>query len=389
MMKFKWQKIRPQHIILSLFLVIAFLVGALAVSLSPPESHATPQLAGNRTIINDQNAVADIAEEVGPAVIYIKTTYKAKEQGRAKNPFGDSFFGDFFGDFFPFQEQPQPGEGVGSGFIISPDGYTVTNYHVVDGAEKITVTLQGKDEYDAELKWADANLDLAIIKIKNAKNLPVAKMGDSDKTRVGEWVIAIGNPYQLDHTVTAGVLSAKGREISIPDSQGKARTYPNLMQTDAAINPGNSGGPLLNLNGEVIGINTAVNSQAQGIGFAIPINTIKDIVSELLDTGKVSRPYLGIYYQGLDEQLSEYLQLGDTRGVLIRSVVKDSSAAKAGLKAGDVIREINRQKIEKIEDVQKIVNRLKVGDEATFLVLRDGNLKTIKVKIGEKPQINN
>lgn len=355
------------------------------VSLTPRETYATPKIAANNPYI-----IADIAEEVGPAVVYIETTYKASSQQSRRRTFGDSFFDFFFDDFFfPFQQPPQPGQSVGSGFIISEDGYTITNYHVVDNADKITVTLRGKDKYEAEIKWADANLDLAIIKIKDAKNLPVAKMGDSDETRVGEWVIAIGNPYQLDHTVTTGVLSAKGREIRIPDSQGRVRTYPNLMQTDAAINPGNSGGPLLNLKGEVIGINTAVNAQAQGIGFAIPINAIKDIVAELLDTGKVSRPYLGIYYQAIDKELADYLELGDTKGVLIRSVIKDTAADEAGLEAGDVILEINRQKIEKLDDVQKIISGLKVGEEATFLVQRKGKLMTVKVKIGEKPQIIN
>lgn len=360
------------------------------VSLSPPESYATTELVANKkSAAYNPYAIADIAEEVGPAVVYIETTYKPKSQGRSTNPFGDSFFRDFFGDFFPFQEPPQPGQGVGSGFIISPDGFTITNYHVVEGADEIKVTISGKDKYKAELKWADANLDLAILKIIDAKNLPVARMGDSDQTRVGEWVVAIGNPYQLDHTVTTGVLSAKGREIKIPDSQGKARTYPNLMQTDAAINPGNSGGPLLNLAGEVIGINTAVNAQAQGIGFAIPINTIKDIVTQLLDTGKVSRPYLGIYYQGLDDQLAQYLDLPDSKGVIIRSVEKDSAADKAGLKVGDVVREINRQKINETDDLQRIMGKLKVGDEANFLIIREGKLQTVKVKIGERPQITN
>jgi serine protease Do len=388
MMRKNLRKIQPQHIILSLLLVIAFLTGALVVSLAPPETYATTELVAKKSAPYNPYAIADIAEEVGPAVVYIETTYKPKTQERT-NPFGDSFFREFFGDFFPFQEPPQPGQGVGSGFIISPDGFTITNYHVVEGADEIKVTIQGKDKYKAELKWADANLDLAILKIADAKDLPVARMGDSDQTRVGEWVVAIGNPYQLDHTVTTGVLSAKGREIKIPDSQGRVRTYPNLMQTDAAINPGNSGGPLLNLSGEVIGINTAVNAQAQGIGFAIPINTIKDIVTQLLDTGKVSRPYLGIYYQGLDEQLAQYLDLPDTNGVIIRSVMKDSAADKAGLKVGDVIREINRKKIKDIDDLQKIINKLKVGDEATFLVVREGKLQTVKVKIGEKPQITN
>lgn len=387
-MKTKLRKLEPQHIILSLLIVIAFLVGALVFSLSPAETYAKTELASQKEVPYNPYAIADIAEEVGPSVIYIETTYKAKTQDRS-NPFGDSFFREFFGDFFPFQEPPQPGRGLGSGFIVSPDGYAITNYHVVEGADEIKATIMGKDEYKAELKWADANLDLAIIKILDAKDLPIAKMGDSDQTRVGEWVVAIGNPYQLDHTVTTGVLSAKGREIKIPDSQGRVRTYPNLMQTDAAINPGNSGGPLLNLKGEVIGINTAVNAQAQGIGFAIPINTIKEIVNQLLDTGKVSRPYLGIYYQGLDEQLAQYLDLPDTKGVIVRSVLKDSAAEKAGLEVGDVIREINRKKIEDADDVQKIVSKLNVGDEATFLIIRKGKLQTVKVKVGEKPQITN
>lgn len=387
-MKINWRKIQPQHIILSLFLVIAFLAGALVVSLSSPETYATTELVAKKSAAYNPYAIADIAEEVGPAVVFIETTYKPKTQGRT-NPFSGSPFGDFFGDFFPFQQPQQPGQGVGSGFIISPDGFTITNYHVVEGADEIKVTIRGKDKFKAELKWADANLDLAILKIVDGKDLPVARMGNSDQTRVGEWVVAIGNPYQLDHTVTTGVLSAKGREIKIPDSQGRARTYPNLMQTDAAINPGNSGGPLLNLNGEVIGINTAVNAQAQGIGFAIPINTIKDIVNQLLDTGKVSRPYLGIYYQGLDDQLAQYLDLPDSKGVIIRSVEKDSAADKAGLKVGDVVREINRQKIDETDDLQKIMGKLKVGDEANFLIIRDGKLQTVKVKIGERPQITN
>jgi serine protease Do len=233
----------------------------------------------------------------------------------------------------------------------------------------------------------DFDLDLAVLKIDASKKLPYIKFGDSDKMRVGEWVIAIGNPHQLDHTVTVGVISAKGRPITIPDqSSGKTRVYKNLIQTDAAINPGNSGGPLISLQGEVIGINTAVSSQAQGIGFAIPINTVKEVLDDLIKSGSVTRPYIGIAMQDVTKDFAEYYNLKEARGALIADVQPGSPAEKAGLLRGDIILSINETQINNSNDVTEFVSKTKVNDKLLMTIFRGGNTQFVSVTVGKRPQ---
>lgn len=320
-------------------------------------------------------SIADIVDSAGPAVVKISTTKISK----APDPFyNDPFFRYFFGDQYSPREQKQTG--IGSGFIISEDGLVITNEHVISGATDIKVTIGGKDkEYNAGVVGADYDLDLAVLQIQGAKNLPYLKMGDSGDVKVGNWVIAIGNPFGFDHTVTVGVISAKGRPITVEN-----RHYKDLLQTDAAINPGNSGGPLLNLKGEVIGINTAV-AQAQGIGFAIPTNTVKSVLDELMKTGKVSHPWLGVQMSDMDSELARYLGLQSTDGVVIVGVIPGSPAEKAGLQQRDVMLEINGKKIKNTEELAKAIKDMKIGQKSTLLIYRSGRLMNMNFTVGEKP----
>ena len=232
----------------------------------------------------------------------------------------------------------------------------------------------------ASLVGYDDQLDLAVLKINAGRKLPYLTLGNSDNTRVGDWVVAIGNPYGLDHTVTAGVISAKERPISI-----EGRQYKNLIQTDAAINPGNSGGPLLNTRGEVIAINTAVNAQAQGIGFAIPINTAKDVLNQLISKGKVVRPYLGVYLRDLSSELADYLGVVSTKGTLVADIMPGSPADKAGINAGDIILEINGMTINNSTDLTERISKMSVGQKVELKILRDKKTITINLTLEEKP----
>jgi Do/DeqQ family serine protease len=328
------------------------------------------------------NHIADIVDKAGPAVVKIDTKVTT-EQSQPLNPFfNDPFFRQFFGDTGPGQQRVQ--EGMGSGFIISEDGYILTNQHVVSGASEILVTVVGYEEpFKAQLVGEDFDLDLAVIKIKAPKPLPTLKMGDSDKVKVGEWVIAIGNPYGLDHTVTVGVVSAKGRPVNIPTEQGMRR-YKNLMQTDTAINPGNSGGPLLNLNGEVIGINTAINANAQGIGFVIPTSTIRPVLDELIEKGKVIRPFLGVTVQDVTQELAEYFNLKEAAGAIVTDVVPGSPADQAGLRRGDVILSIDERPVKNAEDLVNQIQSKKVGAKSVLLLSREGQTMYVQVTIREK-----
>jgi len=327
------------------------------------------------------NNIAAIVEQAGPAVVKIDTKVTS-QQVRPSNPFfNDPFFRYFFGDS---ERSERVEEGMGSGFIISEDGTILTNQHVVGGASEIMVTVVGYDEpFKAEVIGEDFDLDLAVIKIDAPKPLPTLKLGDSEKVRVGEWVIAIGNPYGLDHTVTVGVVSAKGRPVNIPTDEGMRR-YKNLMQTDTAINPGNSGGPLLNLKGEVIGINTAINANAQGIGFVIPTSTIQPVLDELIKKGKVARPFLGVSVQDVTEELAEYFGLKEAAGAIVTDVVEGSPAAKAGLRRGDVILSMDEQSVKNAEDLVNLVQSKKIGDKAVLLVARNGETRFVQVTIGER-----
>lgn len=326
------------------------------------------------------NIIADIVSSMGPAVLKIDV-YKTVN-GPAFDPFfNDPFFRQFFNSPFEMPEQiKQEEHGLGSGFIITPDGYILTNEHVINGAQRIEVTIGENKPIPAQVIGADYDLDLAVLKVNAGRSLPILRMGDSNQIKVGSWVIAIGNPFGLENTVTVGVVSAKSRPIQVEN-----RSYKNLLQTDAAINPGNSGGPLLNLQGEVIGINTAVAAQAQGIGFAIPINTVKSILQELMKKGHVSRPWLGVQLQPLNEQLAAYLGLKDTKGALIAGVVSGSPAEKAGLQQGDVILKLDEHQVENPDSLVNLVKEIKVNQRVVLLIQRQEKLLSIPLVISEKP----
>ncbi|WP_066634659.1 S1C family serine protease [Desulfolucanica intricata] len=326
------------------------------------------------------DTIADIVDKAGAAVVKISTTVTVNDRRQIDPFFGDPFFRQFFS---PYRAEPRQRQetGLGSGFIMSKDGYIITNEHVIDGAEKIFVTVKGYNEpFEAKVVGADYDLDLAVLKINAKKDLPVLAMGDSEKIKVGNWVIAIGNPYGLDHTVTIGVISAKGRPVNI-----EQRSYKNLLQTDASINPGNSGGPLLNLSGEVVGINTAINAQAQGIGFAIPTSTVKSVLDELIERGKVVRPWLGVQLQPLTKEIAGYLGLQNTAGALVIGVVSGSPAERAGLQQGDVILEIDNKKINTVDDLINTVEKAKVGQKLALLVYRNGKAVNVNITVNEKP----
>ena len=326
-----------------------------------------------------------LAETVSPAVVHIRVVKTVKSEGPAfgpfnRNPFGDNEqFRDFFGHRFGPQRRPefkQPG--LGSGFIIDKAGYIVTNNHVVDGADSIKVILKDETEYNAEVIGRDPVTDIALIKIEAKHDLPSVPLGSSDNLKVGEWVTAIGSPFGLQYTVTAGIVSAKGRVIG-------SGPYDDFIQTDASINPGNSGGPLINMQGQVVGINTMIIAGGQGIGFAIPIDLAKGIVTQLKTSGQVTRGWLGITIQDLKDQLAKYYGVSGKTGVLVASVVPGDPADQAGIQPKDIITEINGEKVTTSRDLTKLAAKLGVGDTAKVTILRNGKSKTLEVQIGKRP----
>lgn len=355
-----------QHAIIWLALLTIMIMGMGFFS-NPVQAAETIPFMGPDTIAN-------MVQQTGPAVVNIETEIVSS----TSSIYDDPFFRQFFGD-----NMPRPKEyvesAIGTGFVIDASGLVLTNEHVIDGASKITVTFSGTKKYSATVIGKDYDLDLAVLKIAADEQLPVLPLGDSDAMRVGEWVVAIGNPYGLDHTVTAGVISAKGRPLKIED-----RSYSNLIQTDAAINPGNSGGPLLNINGQVIGINTAVNAEAQGIGFAIPINTAKEVLSDLISKGKTVHPYLGVYLQSMDSDLASYLGVPN-QGALVVNVIAGSPAAQAGIKQYDVITSFNQQAIQDADSLISAIKNTKPGDSVKLDIIRSGQHLDVAVTIGEKP----
>ncbi len=375
---------KPLRFFLIIFLVSLTLFPLADYPLSSRESilgQAFAATAGK--VAGTPVSFADLVEKWRPTVVNISTTTIVK--GRQGNPLGNEmpfqrFFGkdDFFRRFFedaPEREFKQ--RSLGSGFIISSDGYIFTNNHVVEKANKIKVKLSTGKEYDAEVKGKDPTTDIALIKINPENSLPVVKFGDSDKLRTGDWVFAIGNPFGLEHTVTAGIVSAKGRVIG-------SGPYDNFIQTDASINPGNSGGPLFNLDGEVIGINAAIVAQGHGIGFAIPINTAKSILADLKTKGSVTRGWLGISIQDITEDIAENLKLKDTNGALVGHVFEGDPADKAGIKTGDIIIEIVGTKIQDTHELMRIVAAQTVGEKVKIKIVRDGQEKILQVTIGER-----
>lgn len=384
-MRFLREKART-YLPLAAVAIIASLVTAITVirvtgtGLEVQAQNAAPKAVQQTQTFMSPETIADAAEKVGPAVVRIDTEQVVKQS----NPFGEFFkgtpfegnplFDDMFGGTYEWR---QPG--TGSGFIISQDGYILTNNHVVEKAQSIKVTLKDGRKFDAKVVGTDSYLDVAVVKI-DAKGLPTAQLGDSDSLRPGEWVIAIGNPYGFEHTVTAGIVSALNRDMESVGLQGQ------MIQTDAAINRGNSGGPLIDINGKVIGINTAIIPYAQGMGFAIPINAVSNILDDLIKHGTVMRPYIGVQYQLVTEEIAKYFGLPKAEGVIIAEVVPGSPAEKAGLKAEDVVLEVNRQKLTKLDDLKNIVQKSKVGDTLMFKVYRNGKIVYVPVKVGAPPK---
>jgi serine protease Do len=359
---------------------------ALVAVTIPIPSHATAT-APLETL---GNAFVQVAEKVTPAVVNISSTRKIKfasGPGGSEEVFKNHPLREFFGDDFfkRFFKNGPPGrdfrsKGMGSGVIVSSDGYILTNNHVVRDADEIKVTLPDKRSFKAKVVGTDKESDIAVIKI-DAKDLPTASLGDSDKLRVGEIVLAVGNPFGLNKTVTSGIVSAKGRtNVGIID-------YEDFIQTDAAINPGNSGGPLVNIKGQVVGINTAIASRSggyQGIGFAIPSNSVKLIMADLIKEGKVRRGLLGVNIQNLTADLAKSFKKENSEGALVTQVIPGSAAEKAGVKDGDIIIKFNGELVKGAAELKNMVGKVKPSTDTTLTVFRDGKTVKLSAKIGER-----
>jgi len=356
------------------------------------QSPAAPEHLKHALALSE--AFKEVARSVSPSVVHIRSTQQiATTSGSLQlqpgpiNPFDDEFFRRFFGDDIPgfrsipnLPQIPQERVGQGTGVIASADGYIITNNHVVDGATEIKVRLADDSEYDAEVVGTDVDTDLALIKI-DASGLTPATFGDSDALEVGEWVVAIGSPFGLQKTVTAGIVSAKGR------TGMNLATFEDFIQTDAAINPGNSGGPLVNLYGEVVGINTAISTRSggyQGVGFAIPSNMVKRVFDSLSENGMVRRGALGVQIAPLTEQASEYYGFEGTSGVLIADVYPDSGAAKAGIRVGDIVTHIDGRPTPDNRTLLNMVAERAPGETVTLTVFRDGRAQDIQVTLGDR-----
>jgi len=325
----------------------------------------------------------ELVKKLSPAVVNISTTsvtktgpspFKSPFGGRRNDPF-EEFFNRFFGEF-PQREFRR--RGLGSGFIISEDGYIITNNHVIERATDIKVILEDDQSYQAKVIGKDPKTDLALLKIEPKKKLPAVRLGRSDTLDIGDWVVAIGNPFGLGHTVTTGIVSAKGRSLGLG-------VYDDFIQTDAAINPGNSGGPLFSLTGEVVGVNTAIIAGGQGIGFAIPVNMAKNVVDQLQNKGKVVRGWLGVLVQQITPEIAESMNLKDGKGALVADVTPGGPADEAGLKRGDVIVEFDGSEIEDMPDLPKSVAVNKPGKVSRIKYIRNGKESTVNLKLGELP----
>lgn len=350
-------KARKARRLSGLLLSAVLLLSALFLAGFVPEWGAAKASASEKANAAAATAsIPDLVEKLSPAVVNIATTRVVKNRLTGR-------------------EVSQ--QGMGSGLIISADGYIFTNHHVVNKADRIKVKLADEKEYDATVKGQDAATDLALLKIDPDAELPFAALGDSDRCRIGETVFTIGNPLGLNHTITAGIISAKGRVIG-------AGPYDNFIQTDASINPGNSGGPLCNLQGEVIGINTAIVAQAQGIGFAIPINMAKSILGDLKTSGRITRGWLGLTTQAITDDIRKSLKLKDQKGVLVSNVFAGDAADQAGIKIGDVILEIDGKTVSDNREMGQVVAALHVGSRVPVKIFRDGRTLTLQVVAAER-----
>jgi serine protease Do len=381
------QKNRFKRIFIALLMVGALVGFGYEVS-TAVKNPGTPNSAANANSVTPMvpASFSELAEQVRPGVVNIQVTKKAKNVDFGFRRFPGSPFGDRnpFGDFFgPFSEGKPPRgfeqRGVGSGFIMSQEGYILTNNHVVEDADQIKVKLADGKEYDGKVVGRDPKTDLALVKIEGASDLHSLTLGNSADLMVGSWVVAIGSPFGLEQTVTAGIVSAKGRVIG-------SGPYDDFIQTDASINPGNSGGPLINMKGEVVGINTAIIASGQGIGFAIPINMAKEIVSQLREKGHVVRGWLGVSIQEVTPALAKSFNLKEPKGALVAQVFSGSPAEKAGIEQGDVITEFDGKEVKDSKELPRIVATTPVGKTVTIKLLRNGKDLDRQVEIGEMEQ---
>ncbi len=357
-----------------LFIFVFILATAQAETVNIPKVKAGEPLPANLFI--------ELAKAVNPAVVNVFTTYLPRDR-RALDPRRDPFF-DMFEQFMGPQQygQGMPQQSLGTGFIIREDGLIVTNNHVIDRADviKVQISESTKESFDAKVIGRDARTDIALIKIDAKKKLPFVKLGASSDVQVGEWVAAFGNPYGYGHTMTKGIISAVGREID------ELNLFP-FMQTDASINPGNSGGPLVNAQGLVIGVNTAIDARAQGIGFVIPIDNVKSILPQLEKEGGVARGFIGVDLADLDEDGANMLKLKNSEGALITQVMPGSPAAKAGVQAYDLVVGFGDNKVTSVRDLRKWVASTPVGAKIALKVMRDGKHKSIALQVGGSPEL--
>jgi Do/DeqQ family serine protease len=359
------------------------LYGWLAMARRPAQVASSPAATADAL----QAAFVAVADRVRPSVVNIGTVQVSRSRRApavpgpgADDPFFKDFFDQFFGRGGPGgrrEEFRQPG--LGSGVIVDPRGYVLTNFHVIRGADSVIVKLSSKQEYQGRIVGTDAKTDLAVVRFEPDGELRVATIGDSDTLKVGEWAIAIGNPFGLDQTVTVGVVSATGRaEVGIA-------TYENFIQTDASINPGNSGGPLVNLKGEVIGINTAIVATGQGIGFAIPANMAKRVTAQLIDRGKVTRGWIGVSLQPLTLELAQSLGLDDTRGAIVARVHPGGPAETAGVQRNDVITKFGSTSVDDYHHLQRLSSEAEPGTSVPVEIVRNKARRTVTLKITESP----
>ncbi len=372
----------------TLFIALILFGALLGVGLGVPAAVRHSETAGSASPVLSETPMvpanfSELAEKVRPGVVNIQVVKKIKNVGLGfpnfpGHPDGDrNPFGDFFG---PFSQGNQPRsfeqQGVGSGVVISRDGYILTNNHVVEEADQIKVKLSNGKEYRGKVVGRDPKTDLALLKIEGASELQPLKLGNSEEMKVGSWVVAVGSPFGLEQTVTAGIISAKGRIIG-------SGPYDNFIQTDASINPGNSGGPLINMKGEVVGINTAIMAQGQGIGFAIPINMAKQVEVQLQNKGHVTRGWLGVTIQEVTPELAKSFGLKDNKGALVAQVGPGSPAEKAGIEQGDIILTFDGQAISDSKDLPRIVASTAVGKTVTVKLFREGKEMDRSLKVGE------
>lgn len=330
--------------------------------------------------LHDIYSFADLVKKLKPSVVNISTTNKIKRRVIPfpfddNNPL-DEYFRRFFGNS-PQQEYEQ--KGLGTGFLISKDGYVVTNNHVVSKADDIEIIMEDGNKYSSKVIGTDPNTDLALLKIDKTGDFPFVRFGNSDDSEIGDWVLAIGNPFGLGHTVTAGIISAKGRVLGLGN-------YDDFIQTDAPINPGNSGGPLFNLEGEVVGVNTAIISRGQGIGFAIPGNLARSIIDQLKDSGKVTRGWIGLYLQKLSPEIAEAMGIDENSGILVADVFPNSPSEKAGLRRGDLITSLNGEPVNQITEFAGKVAMKSPGTKVDLDIVRNSQKKKVTITVEEMPE---